>query len=608
MKQLLAVTILIFLSLPMLAQQSAKQDYVHGKEMYQQGRYEMAMEILKPLTLAGNKNVYTPYASYYYSLSAFNQGYYYLGEEMLKKLISDYPEWENIDEAKLWLVKIYIREDDFGSAITQVNNLRSPDLIEKGYMLIASGVDRMEGLEEIKELFETHPNNKAIGEVLADRIVMQPLLAQDRVLLTEIVERFDLDKRKYKIIDIEVSERKAVYHVAVLLPFMARDVIPNTVKRNNQFILDIYDGIRLAKRDLEEQDIDIRLFAYDTEKSARKVKTIIKSGELNGMDLIIGPLYPETVGLVSEFSLDHKINMFNPLSTNSDLVKANPFSYLLSPTVENQAKVAAGAIIDRVENKNAFIFYENTSRDSLMAASYREAIQADSFNVVMYKKIKTTDTVDIYKFLTRKIKFLESYENEDDSLRIIERYDLQDELEAIYKLEHMEDQVKKLTNLEIFMIAPDSIGHIFVATDDELIGASTISGIETRGDHTTIVGDESWINFRSISMDQLESLNLILISPGYISMSNPTLQDINQKIIYTYNCAPNKYHYTGYELMHLAGTMMQRYGNYFQAGMVKEGFIPGELFQGFNYQQSNDNGVIPLIELKGSEFRIINKQ
>ena len=84
------------------------------------------------------------------------------------------------------------------------------------------------------------------------------------------------------------------------------------------------------------------------------------------------------------------------------------------------------------------------------------------------------------------------------------------------------------------------------------------------------------------------------------------MDDINQKVIHTLNCAPNKYHYAGYELMHLVGTMMKKFGVYFQAGMMNIDFIPGVLIQGFNYQNSNDNAVIPLVELKDSEFQIIN--
>ena len=42
-----------------------KREYQHGKEMYQEGRYEMAMEILKPLTLPANESAYSPYAGYF---------------------------------------------------------------------------------------------------------------------------------------------------------------------------------------------------------------------------------------------------------------------------------------------------------------------------------------------------------------------------------------------------------------------------------------------------------------------------------------------------------------------------------------------------------------
>ena len=90
-----------------------KNDFNHGKELFTMGRYDLAMEVLKPLTLPTNKSIYSPYAGYYYSLSAYQKGYSYLSEEMLKSILDIYPDWEKIDLVRLWLSKIYFEEEDF---------------------------------------------------------------------------------------------------------------------------------------------------------------------------------------------------------------------------------------------------------------------------------------------------------------------------------------------------------------------------------------------------------------------------------------------------------------------------------------------------------------
>jgi hypothetical protein len=101
-------------------------------------------------------------------------------------------------------------------------------------------------------------------------------------------------------------------------------------------------------------------------------------------------------------------------------------------------------------------------------------------------------------------------------------------------------------------------------------------------------------------------LNIILISPGYIASDNHRLDALNNKIIASVHKLPNKYHYTGYELLHFAGEMLHLYGVYFQVGMQKIGKYPGVIFEGFDYSEGNDNAVVPLIRFEKSEFMIVN--
>jgi hypothetical protein len=132
--------------------------------------------------------------------------------------------------------------------------------------------------------------------------------------------------------------------------------------------------------------------------------------------------------------------------------------------------------------------------------------------------------------------------------------------------------------------------------------------LETRGDSITLIGNEDWLNYKSLSLTQMESLDIKFIAPSYISHSRPQLQDVYQKILYTINKSPNKYHYLGYELINFVGEMLYLHGTYFQVGFQRQGIYPGILYQGFDYSNSNDNLLIPIIEFKESQFSIVNQK
>ena len=250
------------------------------------------------------------------------------------------------------------------------------------------------------------------------------------------------------------------------------------------------------------------------------------------------------------------------------------------------------------------IFYEKSERDSVSALTYRNRIEKDSFDVVVMRGMAASpDSVNVYQFLTRKIKLEEVALTAEDSMKLIRKYHLESIFEE-YQARNRPGEVGK--PLEILAIAPDSIGHIFVATNNELIAANAISGVETRRDDILIVGNENWIDFKSLSLEQLAMLNIVLIAPSYINRDNYMLNELNSRIIADVNKLPNKYHYTGYELINFVGEMLDQHGVYFQTGLDKTGRIPGVIFEGFDYTEGNDNAVVPLIKFEDTGFRVVN--
>ena len=605
-KYFLTGLILLVSIVQVKSQNSAEQNYLQGKEMYESGRYDFAMEILKPLTLPSNKSTFSPYAGYYYSLAAIENGYTFLAEEMLKQVIVQYPDWDNLDLTRLWLAKVYFNEKNYVDGLAIINDIKNPAIKQKSDELIQSELSHVENVDTLTNLYYLYPYIDGLAITLADKISSQSLMKQDRALLLEIIEKFNLDKEQYNFIEQFESIKKDAYNVAVLFPFMVEDINPNNLRRSNQFILDIYEGIKIGINSLRERGIIVNLYAYDTKKDAYATQELIDSGELDGMDLLIGPLYPETVKLISDYSLKKRINMFNPLSSNSDLIENNPFCFLLKPTYENMAYAAADFIKKNHRNKNAMIFYEDDPRDSLIAFTYKASIEEDSFNIVLTQKITGLDTISVYNTLTQKFRFDELDLSEEDSIKMVERYDLYDYFDRLSKASSYDD-LRKIRPLELFVIPPDSIGHIFVATNKEVIAASSISGMETRGDSITLIGYEDWLDYKSLSLNQMELLDVKFIAPGYISNANPHLQDVYQKILLTINKSPNKYHYLGYELINFVGEMLYQHGIYFQVGLYDQEVYPGILYQGFDYSRGNDNQLIPIIEFEDSHFLISNE-
>jgi hypothetical protein len=64
----------------------------------------------------------------------------------------------------------------------------------------------------------------------------------------------------------------------------------------------------------------------------------------------------------------------------------------------------------------------------------------------------------------------------------------------------------------------------------------------------------------------------------------------------------------GYEFMLFTGNQLHKNGAYFQESMNKEKYIPGYLTQGFNYEFSRDNQLIPFIRFRHGKAVLLDKR
>ncbi|MBL3655500.1 ABC transporter substrate-binding protein [Fulvivirga sediminis] len=559
-KKLLLV-IGLFLSINFLyAQESKQQQYLNAKSLYSQESYNLAMEAFKPLMQRSADNPFAEYASFYYALAAYNQGYVPMAKNMMLQIKERFPKWSKINEVKYWLGKIYMETQEYNQAITILDDINDRSFKEDVNNLKFYYLGQIKEVENVKRLYENHKNDKVLGEVLAQKIASQSLVNQDQKLLAELVKKFELNADDYQTIIDEKPVFKDRYKVAVLFPFLMNRLSADEKPKVNQLVLDLYDGIRFALDTLRDQGIKVDVYAYDTERSKASTKKILEKDELKSMDLIIGPLFSGPRALVQEFSFKYKINMINPLSSDADVVGKNPYSFLFNPSNETIGRKTAEYVSKHARNNTGVIIYGETAQDSAVAMSYKQKIQAEGFNIIASKKIEKDDTRQILDMLVNKGKIGGGPEDE-----------------AIYRIKE------------------DSVGHIFVASTNELISSKVISAVQTRGDSIMIVGSADWLKMAVVGYDVYEKLGAALFAPLYVNTEKPEFNRFREHYISKHRVVPSQYASIGYEMMLFLGKSLGEYGKYFQTGWDKQEFMPGYLTPGYSYSNTQDNSVVPIL-------------
>lgn len=568
MKKIIAFAFSLFLMLTVSAQVNYSTQYQNAKDLFREGKYNLAMETFKPLIAYDENNPYSPYASFYYALSAYKQGYDAVAKDMFLQIKKVHPKWDKIDEVNLWLGTLYLRNHDYFQGVKTLNAIKDKKQADYIKTVKEQYLSEISDAETLKMMLEDYPNDEAVARMLARALAKDLSDDENKQMLESLVQRFRLERADF-IPEAPKTFFKEHYSVALMLPFMLQKLDAKPGKKINQIVLDFYDGIRLALDTLNQQGPEISLRIYDTDKGLENLKRVLQTEELKNTDLIVGPLYPEENAIVQEFSLNQQVNVVNPFSNNTTIIGNNPYAFLFQPSSEIIGRKAAEYMAEHARKQPCIVLYGANRRDSVLAANFTEKARELGLQIAANKMINKEDAGGIITMLATPTEF---------------------------------DEFKFPTQ---FTLKKDSIASIFVATDEPLIYTKVISGVETRGDSIMVIGSENWIDDTAVPFEKFQTLGVVFTAPNFVSVDNPRRHIFISKYLEKYGHVPSTLSQLGYEMMLFFGNQLKKNGVYFQDGLQSTDAVPGFLFQGFNFHFTRENQVVPFAKFAGGKLSLI---
>lgn len=566
-KSLVIIIILIGLMIsPALMGQDFKRQYRSAREFFDNKNYGLAMEAFKPLIVYDKDNSFLEHSSFFYALSAYHQKFPAVAKDMLTQIKQLYPDWNQMPEVNYWMAKIYFDQRQYFQAMQMLGeypalNQQKNVLEMKEYYL-----KEIEDVEVLRMMWEEHPEDVVVAKLLAKAISKQPFLDQDAQLIDSLITKFNFDRTEFEASLKPVNVYKEEYVVSLLFPFLAKSLEPTTSTKVNQSILDLYLGIKMAVDTLKTQGINIDLRSYDTERSSAATNALLEMEELKSSDLIVGPLFQNQTKLVQDFSINNKINMISPVSNNTEFIGPNPFALLLQPSNETIGIRSAEWIAANIPNRNCMVFYGEAAKDTVTAASFLKRAKELELNVVLADKVSRENSVSIFNKLATPVEY---------------------------------DEFKNPIEFELKV---DSIGSVFIASDDPILYTKVISGVDTRGDSVIIVGGESLLNNAAANFDTYERLHITMAAPTFTRLSSPNYKRFRKEFIRKHGVMPTENSKIGYELMWFVGHNLKSYGVYFQEGLKEKSLIPGYLFKGYDFSEGQSNQFVPFVHFIDGEI------
>ena len=532
--------------------------YRSGKTQLDQGQYAAALAQLEPLAQPTAHFARAADAAYLSAVSAARLKQWPEAEQLLNLLRTEYPTYLNLSDALYLQGQVSFEQEDYDTALKALAQLPANKLTPERDAMRAVYLPRIKERNTWLRLLRRYPDDAALARAYAEHLVSGGAYTDaDRPQLDELIAKFSLDRARYTPRPHAI--KKTSYNVAVLLPFELNDPSWQT-QRRNQFVTDLYAGLRLAQDSLQRAGHPLQLFAYDTGADTLGLKQVLALPELAGMDLLIGPVYKSGAKLLSHYAREHQIACVNPLSQDGALVLDNPWHYLFAPSAATQGRLAAQFSANAFGlGRPAILLNEDGYDDAAFATAYKAE----------------------YEILGGKFSAVRRFNPEVDA-----------------------EVTTAFTGLDLA-----GASHIMVASDNRHTGPVAFSALRATppgSPRPPMVCPSAWLENPRLDLGQLSS-SVYFIQSKYFDATAPGYRRFRQLYLPGQHLPPSVYANQGFELLLYFGGALFQYGPAFQAGLASAPPMSGAIFEGQSYVGgAHDNQVVPIVKLNNLVLQVLH--
>ncbi len=304
------------------------------------------------------------------------------------------------------------------------------------------------------------------------------------------------------------------FNVGIYLPISAAvaDSLKPTAKSLS--FLSFYQGALMAVDQLAKSGVKVKLYVYDTERSSSNVDMLVKKPEFLSLDLIIGPVYPQSQKVVSELSAKNRIPMVSPLSTDDKYAKTNPWYFQVNPVKKMRMEVTADYILKEFP-KEKIIFLES-DYGGTETHQMREYLNKKRGNPEAAKGLTT-----VYNIWSRGVGELESLLKSDQP-NILVMADI-NEVNVSIAMNRLSQLSKKYPLI--------------------------------------LIGVQEFSRMQSIEIENLHNVNLRYLSTYFINYNLPAVATFVENFKTEFGTEPSLFAFQGYDMTVFFLKSLQKKGN-----------------------------------------------
>ncbi len=349
--------------------------------------------------------------------------------------------------------------------------------------------------------------------------------------------------------------------VALLLPFHLDKIDLKTAERKSieqaDLAIEFYHGFKLALDSLAAGGDNFKLQVFDSQEEELQIVNLARAGSVMNNDLIVGPIFPESIKTFSEFA-----NL-------GDKVQVSPLAASPASLFKNQRLVSLTNSIDQHAWKMADYINRN--------------YKPNRVNVVLIN----TRSTENEKFAAPFKKMLGDLASN--------QFFISERPNAI-SLENF----LSATKLNLVIIVPDNRDFLLPTIDRLYKESKTGKKIE-------VFGHPNWARAQFLDSEKMQWLNTHITSSYYVDYSSARVKNFVARYRDDYGFDPTEYSFKGFDTGFFFGKLLTRFGADYAKHITDENY--NGLHNDFRFVQDPESGFLNtdlmMLKYQGFELKVV---
>lgn len=330
--------------------------------------------------------------------------------------------------------------------------------------------------------------------------------------------------------------------ISLLVPFRLNEIkLKSATKADVEkaaMAIDFYQGFKLGIDSAAMLGQNFKLKVYDTQDNNTQIAALIDNGIMAGSNLIVGPVFPDGLRYITNYSISRNIPVVNPLAATQPSEFRNPNLISIVNNIDLHAEKMGNYISKNFNPATTIVVLINPKGAS---------------DEVLAKPLRAYFT-DAKKGFTFQ------------------------EYASVFT---METKIVKGKQYVVMLSSADK--KFVVPTLDKLMK------LKKTGLSISLFGHPDWIK-QNYNTDQLQAFNTIISSSYKVDYTRSDVNRFIRKYRTLFNFEPGEYAFKGFDAGYYFGRLLALYGDEYMKYLTKEKYKG--LHNSFHFVHDHESGYV----------------